>query len=76
MGPGEKTPVLCHFVVKMIILPRQAADKHRENSKKRAIVFLAGYQCNGKPVFQRKYYTGDDLKTLFVLFQPDGHTHW
>jgi hypothetical protein len=61
--------------MKMIILPRQAPDKHRKNSKK-SIVFLTGFQCNGKQVFQRKLYQGDDSKTLFVLFQPDGHTHW
>ena len=31
---GKKTPFLRHFVLKMIILPRQARDKHRGNSKK------------------------------------------
>jgi hypothetical protein len=34
---GEKTVVLSHLYIKTMILPRQARDKHRENSKKRAI---------------------------------------
>jgi hypothetical protein len=36
--PGEKTPLLRHFILNIIILPRQALDKHtpsREISKKR-----------------------------------------
>jgi hypothetical protein len=28
----------CHFILKMIILPRQARDKHREDSKKDAFL--------------------------------------
>jgi hypothetical protein len=37
----EKSVFLrCHFILKMIILPRQARDRHRENSKKAA--FFAG----------------------------------
>jgi hypothetical protein len=32
--PGKETPLLRHFCIKCIILPRQARDKHRENSKK------------------------------------------
>jgi hypothetical protein len=32
---GKKTGFLrCHLYIKCIILPRQARDKHRENSKK------------------------------------------
>ena len=31
---GKETPLLRHFYTKCIILPRQARDKHRENSKK------------------------------------------
>ena len=31
---GKKTPLLRHLYIKCIILPRQARDKHRENSKK------------------------------------------
>jgi len=31
---GEKTVFLSHLYIKMMILPRQARDKHRENSKK------------------------------------------
>ena len=30
----RKWHLLSHFYIKMIILPRQARDKHRENSKK------------------------------------------
>eukprot|EP01046_Picozoa_sp_COSAG06_P064378 COSAG06_NODE_15357_length_1077_cov_1.150307_2_plen_72_part_01 len=28
---GKDTPLLRHFYIKCIILPRQARDKHREN---------------------------------------------
>jgi hypothetical protein len=31
-GTLRKTPFLSHFIPKTIILPRQARDKHRENS--------------------------------------------
>jgi len=31
---GKKTALLRHLYIKCIILPRQARDKHRENSKK------------------------------------------
>jgi hypothetical protein len=31
---GEKTVFLSHVYIKMMILPTQARDKHRENSKK------------------------------------------
>jgi hypothetical protein len=37
----RKTPLLGHLYIKCIILPRQARDKHRENSKKSG-VFLRG----------------------------------
>ena len=33
----RKTRLLRHFILKMIILPRQARDKHRENSKQRRV---------------------------------------
>ena len=33
----RKTAFLRHLYIKMIILPRQAQDKHRENSKKDAV---------------------------------------
>jgi hypothetical protein len=38
---GEKTVFLSHLYIKTIILPRQAPDKHRENSKSDR--FLAEY---------------------------------
>jgi hypothetical protein len=31
---GEKTGFFSHLYIKVIFLPRQARDKHRENSKK------------------------------------------
>ena len=37
MTPGKNTVLLSHFYIKTIILPRQARDKHRENSKKDAV---------------------------------------
>ena len=38
MLAGEKTVFLSHLYIKMMILPRQARDKHRENSKKEAVL--------------------------------------
>jgi hypothetical protein len=38
-GLLRKTAFLSHFYIKTIILPRQARDKHRENSKKEDAVF-------------------------------------
>ena len=34
---GKKTRLLRHFYIKTIILPRQARDRHKENSKKNSI---------------------------------------
>jgi hypothetical protein len=34
MTPAENGTFLSHLYIKTIILPRQARDKHRENSKK------------------------------------------
>eukprot|EP01046_Picozoa_sp_COSAG06_P012088 COSAG06_NODE_698_length_12975_cov_108.592575_8_plen_118_part_00 len=39
-GIGKKTGFLSHLYIKVMILPRQARDKHRENSKKAR--FVAG----------------------------------
>jgi hypothetical protein len=36
--PGKKTGFLRHLYIKVIFLPRQARDKHRENSKKARFV--------------------------------------
>ena len=44
LGPTpqvRKRYFLSHLYIKMIFLPRQAQDKHRENSKK-STVFLQG----------------------------------
>ena len=38
-GGGKKTPFLRHFILKMIILPRQARDKHRK-IRERVMRFL------------------------------------
>ena len=76
MGPGEKTTVLLgHFLYENDHFTTTGSGQTSEKLKK-SIVVLTGFQCNGKQVFQRKLYQGDDSKTLFVLFQPDGHTHW
>ena len=35
LGGVRKTPLLrCHSIINIVFLPRQALDKHRENSKK------------------------------------------
>jgi hypothetical protein len=35
---AKNASFLRHFILKMILLPRQARDKHRENSKKRCVL--------------------------------------
>jgi hypothetical protein len=35
LDEGKKTGFLSHLYIKVIFLPRQARDKHRENSKKK-----------------------------------------
>ena len=42
---GEKRHLLRHFILKMIILPRQTRDKHRENSKN--VAFLSAAMALG-----------------------------
>jgi hypothetical protein len=37
----RETPFLRHFILKMIILPRQAWDKHRKNSPKELRLLIA-----------------------------------
>ena len=49
---GNKTVFFSHLYIKMMILPRQARDKHRENSQKER--FVAGsccerLQCRARP---------------------------
>jgi hypothetical protein len=41
----KKRVILRHFYIKCIILPRQARDKHRENSKKRAVFLQQTRSC-------------------------------
>jgi hypothetical protein len=46
---GEQTVFLSHLYLKVMTLPRQARDKHRENSKKAR--FVAG--CSGSDFTDR-----------------------
>ena len=43
--PVRKTAhfLRCHFTANMIILPRQARDKHRASTQKKSTVFLIGH---------------------------------
>jgi hypothetical protein len=52
--PGQKRHFLrCHLYIKMIILPRQARDKHSESAQKRVIVAFSGrlrlLRCRDEP---------------------------
>jgi hypothetical protein len=49
----RQTPFVRHFIVKMVIFPRQARDKHRESSQKSA-VFLQSSQASLMPTPVRK----------------------
>ena len=59
-SPGEKPAPFVRFLYRMIIIPRQARDKHRENSKKR-------------PFFsQRKF----DVGTIMNISGYENATAW
>jgi hypothetical protein len=51
-GAGKKTHLLCQCIPKTIILPRQARDRHSENSKKERYAFLhtAGWAYDNNTV--------------------------
>ena len=53
---GEKTVFLSHLCIKMLILPRQARDKHGESTKKRTVFFagLPGANTNERQAEERK----------------------
>jgi hypothetical protein len=50
---GQKTVFFSHLYIKMMILPRQARDKHRENSKK------TGFRSENA-IFAMPSYTKND----------------
>jgi hypothetical protein len=39
---GKRVFLRCHFILKMIFLPRHARDKHRENSKQSGVFVVNG----------------------------------
>ena len=73
-----KTPFLSNFYIKMIILPRQARDKHSESIQKSAVFLQVNIMwtsnnlecCPDEPrsdiFFQRRLYLGEKN----VLFEP------
>jgi hypothetical protein len=64
-GGGKKTGFLRHLYIKCIILPRQARDKHRENSKKAR--FLAGTRWNRRGTSHGKEMRKRSFLPLFML---------
>ena len=57
---GKETRLFAPFIYKMIVLPRQARDKHRENSIKD--VFMQSSACR-KPTWSRSWR---DLAARYV----------
>ena len=55
----RKTGFLSHLYLKVIFLPRQARDKHRENSKKARFVAESCMIDNGKAVFKGEGLTNN-----------------
>jgi len=53
---GKETSLLRHLYIKCIILPRQARDKHRENSKKSGV--SVGKPGGGGSVANGSYISG------------------
>jgi hypothetical protein len=54
---GKKTHLLRHFILNMIILPRQARDKHRENSEQGCVVLQTGALNHTANVTRGSYVT-------------------
>ena len=50
---GKETRLLRRFTLKVIILPRQARDKHRENSERDAFLQVS---ATSPPPLQRRRY--------------------
>jgi hypothetical protein len=83
---GDKTALLRHLYIKCIILPRQARDKHRENSKKEAVLsqftrfFAAGFKADQLTTFalvrrKRRFWRHVILQTKYLPRQAwDKHT--
>ena len=68
---AKNAPLLSTFYIKVIGLPRQARDKHRENSKR--VAFFAGYapRLRWQPVRPRRYrknapFLGPFLRPLCI----------
>ena len=78
-NPGKKTHLLRHFVLKVIVLPRQARDKHRDHSKREGWVWYTPSAAKLQPCddqrSQRQFfvqYHGQDSENLdgeCVLYQ-------
>ena len=66
---AENDPLLSHFCIEMIILPRQARDKHREQLRTETEAFSAGCQlCWSAPGLQA--YLLSQVK-LFLRASPN-----
>jgi hypothetical protein len=55
----RKTALLSHLYIKMIILPRQARGKHRENSKKDAVFRTAAVGIRNLCIFEPFIYKNE-----------------
>eukprot|EP01046_Picozoa_sp_COSAG06_P036393 COSAG06_NODE_4008_length_4666_cov_3.913072_6_plen_102_part_00 len=66
-GAGKKTVFLSHLYIKMLILPRQARDKHRKALKKRRR-FLAVRQLSRRWALRGKVRGASEKTALFVHF--------
>ena len=67
----RKTPFWCHLILKTIILPRQARDKHRKSCGEEKAVFLKGppnHMAEGGGDNERPRVVLDDQGDLEWLF--------
>jgi hypothetical protein len=58
---GEKTHLLCHLILQMIILPRQARDKHRESTQKKERRFVSAGLLS-RVVHEERWFTVLELR--------------
>ena len=70
VGVGKETLFLRRFYIKCIILPRQARDKHRENSKKSGVFLgkrMRWMKAQGGTKVMRKTKRATVLATYLLL---------
>ena len=68
LGAGDRTVFLRHLYIQMMILPRQARDKHRESTQKDR--FVAAARLNVSVVCRQAWMGGQYSLIHYTSFKP------